>query len=118
MKIHLWNDIQSEDRLREVMADMILLGSPTIYYVTVDGWNYACNGSHRLFAASMLGVMPTFVPLEYDPETMGWWSLSMLAAANGVFDDELHTEDSHYPNCHLLENVFRLHGQPFLYFLT
>jgi hypothetical protein len=118
MKIHLWNDIKSEEQLSYVINQMKELGAPTIYYVSHDGLNYAMNGSHRLFAASILSIEPTFIKLEYDGETQGWWSTSMLATANGIYDDELHNEDCHYPNCHLLENVFRPHGQPFLYFLN
>lgn len=118
MKVYLWNDIKSEDHLLSVVEDMKVLGAPVIYFVTVNEYNYALNGSHRLFAASMLGIEPIFRQLEYDGGVQGGWSTSMLAAANNIYDDELHNEDCHHPNCHLLENVLKPHGQPFLYFLN
>jgi hypothetical protein len=65
------NDIESEERLSDVIGQMRELGAPTIYYVTVDGLNYAMNGSHRLFAASILGIAPKFIKLEYDGKRRG-----------------------------------------------
>jgi hypothetical protein len=54
------------DKLSEVIAQMQMLGTPTIKVVDCGDYFMALEGSHRLAAASILGLTPNFVVYEQD----------------------------------------------------
>lgn len=54
------------DKLDSVIAEMRVLGAPTIRYVDVAGTAYAVEGTHRLAAAAALGLVPELVELPYE----------------------------------------------------
>lgn len=72
----------NKDHLENVIADMRVMGSPVIRVISIDGRYLALEGSHRLEAAHILQIAPTFVEiaegdavidhdLDYDVTTAG-----------------------------------------------
>jgi hypothetical protein len=59
----------SKEHLEEVKAEMLTLGSPTLYGVVINGDVYLLEGCHRARAAAALGVTVNVVPVNYDWET-------------------------------------------------
>ena len=47
--------------LGKVMHDMLIFGAPTIRVVEYHGDYFAIEGSHRLYAAHIMGLPPTLV---------------------------------------------------------
>ena len=61
----------------EVIDEMKVLGPPTINVVDWRGELYAVEGSHRLFAAHFLGLIPNLIisyPERYDSTDEEFWS--------------------------------------------
>src|ERR1035437_1859173 len=56
----------STGHLGEVVAEMKVLGPPTINVIDYRGDYYALEGSHRLAAAYFLGLVPNIKVLEPD----------------------------------------------------
>lgn len=69
------------DHLDDVTASMRTLGAPDILAVDMrdlyGAW-VALEGSHRLAAASLLGLRPNIIPVDYSDDTL---------ADAGVVDD-------------------------------
>lgn len=57
-----------EDRLSTVISEMQAMGAPTIRVVDCGDHYMALEGSHRLAAASKLGLDPTFVVYGQDDQ--------------------------------------------------
>ena len=57
-----------EDRLPHVIAKMKELGAPTIEVVDCGDYYMALGGSHRLAAASALGLKPALVVHDQEDE--------------------------------------------------
>lgn len=59
--IHAKHEPYTNGHLGEVIEDMKLRGAPTIRVMNFNGELYATEGSHRLAAASILGLIPKVV---------------------------------------------------------
>lgn len=55
-----------DDKLAGVVAEMETLGAPTIQVINCGDYYMALEGSHRLAAASQLGLEPELVIYEQD----------------------------------------------------
>jgi hypothetical protein len=69
MKVTLLHDTYDSEHLNKVLADMKKLGAPTIRAFAIDennDWYQAIEGSHRLRACEILGIMPTIEILDED----------------------------------------------------
>ena len=74
MKIYAKHAPYEDGHLGEVVAQMRVLGPPTIKVVRYADELFALEGSHRLAAADYLGMTPIFEELEPDLPDTGWWA--------------------------------------------
>jgi hypothetical protein len=86
LDVILRNSARSQEWLDEVVAEMRILGIPTVKYVTHQGRHFALYGSHRLMAAKILGIVPRLVELPYDHEAHAGKTLEEFARSHGDWD--------------------------------
>lgn len=69
MLIATLNEVET-GRLAAVKAEMISLGAPQIRAVWMDNYGHwaALEGSHRIVAASQLGLIPIIQEVEYSDD--------------------------------------------------
>ena len=85
-EVILRNAARSQEWLDDVVAEMRILGIPTVKYVTHQGRHFALYGSHRLMSAKILGIVPRLVELPYDHEDHGCMTLEEFARSHGDWD--------------------------------
>ena len=89
-----------QEKLASVVAEMITLGAPTIRIVnSCNGW-LAIEGTHRLAAASKLGLEPNFIELA-DDELVDGETID-IDVGNDMSDNEV---DGSYPAWTLVEQI-------------
>ena len=68
--------VRSNEHLEKVLGEMRDLGTPTIHVVDCGDTYFALEGTHRLRAASMLGIAPTLeVVNEQDLVDLTWMDI-------------------------------------------
>jgi len=68
MKVILAHDHFDQEHLDEVVAEMKVLGAPTIrvYETEIHNTYQAVEGCHRLRACEILGIEPNIIELDVD----------------------------------------------------
>lgn len=68
-----------EEKLAEVMAEMRVLGAPTIRVVNCGDYLMALEGVHRIAASARLGIIPVLEILDQDDlihaDSLDWQDL-------------------------------------------
>jgi hypothetical protein len=83
MKIALVHDHYDEAKLTEVIAQMRMLGAPTIRAVWMECYGAwaALEGCHRIRAAQALGITPVIEPADYSDD--------MITISQDPTDDQI-----------------------------